>query len=64
MLPKVWPAVRKLQANTLSVPIGWAQIEPAQGSFDFSFLTHCCAKRATTGTPGAAVVRHLEEQRP
>jgi beta-galactosidase GanA len=38
MLPKVWPAIAKLQANTLSVPIGWNQIEPAPGRFDFSFL--------------------------
>jgi len=37
-LPKVWPAVARLQANTLSVPIAWEQVEPTEGKFDFSFL--------------------------
>jgi beta-galactosidase GanA len=37
-LPKVWPAVEALHANTLEVPIAWEQIEPEQGKFDFAFL--------------------------
>lgn len=38
MLPKVWPAVEQMQANTVQVPIAWEQVEPKQGEFDFSFL--------------------------
>lgn len=38
MLPKVWPAVHRMQANTVSVPIAWEQIEPTPDRFDFSFL--------------------------
>lgn len=38
MLPEVWPAIEKMHANTVEVPIGWQQIEPEEGKFDFSFL--------------------------
>ncbi len=38
MLPHVWPAIEQMHANTLIMPIGWEQIEPVEGEFDFSFV--------------------------
>src|SRR5690606_7360035 len=38
MLPKVWPTVEKMRANTLVIPIAWEQVEPREGHFDFSFV--------------------------
>ena len=38
MLPKAWPAIDQLHANTLEAPIYWEQFEPTQGHFDPSIL--------------------------
>ncbi len=38
VLPKVWPAIEYLHANTVEVPIYWEQFEPEQGRFDYSVL--------------------------
>ena len=38
MLPKVWPAVERLHANTVEAPIYWEQWEPTEGHFDASVL--------------------------
>jgi len=35
-LPKVWPALEYLHANTLEAPIYWEQFEPEPGEFDSS----------------------------
>src|ERR1035438_5403115 len=38
MLPKVWPAIENLHANTLEIPIYWEQFEPKPGQFDYSVI--------------------------
>ncbi len=38
VLPKVWPAIADMHANTLVMPVAWEQVEPVEGKFDFSFV--------------------------
>jgi len=38
MLPKVWPAIEYLHANTLEIPIYWEQFEPRPQQFDYSVI--------------------------
>ncbi|HVU17230.1 MAG TPA: DUF5597 domain-containing protein [Candidatus Didemnitutus sp.] len=38
MLPKVWPAVEEVHANTLEIPVYWEQFEPQPGHFDPSVV--------------------------
>jgi beta-galactosidase GanA len=38
MLPKVWPAIDYLHANTLEAPVYWEQFEPEAGKFDTSVM--------------------------
>ena len=38
MLPKVWPAIEFLHANTLEVPVYWEQFEPEPGRFDTTVI--------------------------
>ncbi len=38
MLPKVWPAIENLHANTLEIPIYWEQFEPKEGQFDYTVI--------------------------
>jgi beta-galactosidase GanA len=38
VLPKVWPVVKALEANTLEIPVAWEQFEPVEGRFDYSWV--------------------------
>jgi len=38
MLPKVWPAIAYMHANTLEIPIYWEQFEPRPGHFDYTMI--------------------------
>ena len=38
MLPKVWPVIARLHANTLEIPVAWEQVEPVEGRFDLSWV--------------------------
>jgi len=37
-LPKVWPAIEFLHANTVEMPVYWEQFEPRPGQFDYSVM--------------------------
>ena len=38
VLPRVWPAMEDMHANTVLIPVYWDQIEPQPGQFDFSVV--------------------------
>ena len=38
LLTQVWSTIEAMHANTLEIPIYWQQIEPEEGTFDFSVL--------------------------
>src|SRR5436305_11008034 len=38
MMPSVWQSAEYMHLNTIEAPIYWEQIEPTEGSFDFSIV--------------------------
>jgi hypothetical protein len=38
VLPKVWPAMMYMHANTVEIPVYWEQFEPEPGKFDTSVI--------------------------
>jgi beta-galactosidase GanA len=46
-LPKVWPAIEAIHANTVEIPIYWEQLEPQPGHFDYSVADTILAQART-----------------
>jgi len=38
MLPKVWPAIEYMHANTVEIPVYWEQFEAKKGEYDYSLV--------------------------
>ena len=38
VLPKVWPAIERLGANTVEMPVYWEQFEPQPGKYDSTIV--------------------------
>ncbi|USI72759.1 DUF5597 domain-containing protein [Sphingomonas morindae] len=37
-LPRIWPMLDRIHANTVEAPVAWQQLEPREGQFDFSWV--------------------------
>ncbi len=47
MLPKVWPAMEFMHANTVEIPVYWQQFEPSEGQYDYSVVDTLLAEART-----------------
>jgi hypothetical protein len=62
MLPKVWPAIQYLHANTVEMPVYWEQLE---GAVQLLGGRRASQPGARASRPaGSALVWHVEERQP
>jgi hypothetical protein len=47
MLPKVWPAMEFMHANTVEIPVYWEQFEPQPGEYDYRVVDALLAQART-----------------
>ena len=65
VLPKVWPAMEFMHANTAEIPVYWEQLEPQAGAVRLQRRRYPADPGSSpSDAPGPAVVRHLEERQP
>jgi beta-galactosidase GanA len=49
-LDSLWPALKAAEVNTILAPVEWDQIEPVEGSFDFTVLDGMLGQARAHGT--------------
>jgi len=64
MLPKVWPAIQYLHANTVEMPVYWNNSNRSRGSSTTRWSTRFSPRRASIASGWFCSVWHVEERQP